>query len=79
MTRSRAKMRARRLNTDDSDLETGVQRLPSRGSSLRRSVSGLVRRVSQKVSRDNKGNIKGFFCTVCKVQGVSKNASHGDV
>ena len=45
--------RHRGYRGDDGELESGAR--ISRGSSFRKSVSGLVRRVSQKVTRDNKG------------------------
>ena len=38
----------------------------SRGSSFRKSVSGLVRRVSQRVTRENKGKASKKDCYVDK-------------
>ena len=37
----------------------GQEERLSRGSSFRKSVSGLVRRVSQRVTRENKGQADG--------------------
>ena len=40
----------------------GQEERLSRGSSFRKSVSGLVRRVSQRVTRENKGEAEGNGC-----------------
>ena len=40
-------------HVEDGHVESGI----SRGSSFRKSVTGLVRRVSQRVTRENKGRM----------------------